>query len=73
MVAPAKTPKEVVAKVNAALKRALSDSDVRKRIEDLGAIPPKPDEATAEWMDNFLRAEVDQWGKVVRTAGAKVE
>lgn len=73
IVAPARTPKEIVAKVNAALKHSLTDREVRKRIEDLGAFPPKPEETTAEWMDNFLRAEVEQWGKVVRTAGINVE
>jgi tripartite-type tricarboxylate transporter receptor subunit TctC len=73
IVAPARTPKEIVAKVNAALKQALTDREVRKRIEDLGAFRPKPEETTAEWMDNFLRAEVEQWGKVVRTAGISVE
>jgi len=73
IVAPPRTPREIVAKVNTALKLALSDPGVRKKIEDLGAVPPKPDETTAEWMDQFLRAEVDQWGKVVRAAGISVE
>jgi tripartite-type tricarboxylate transporter receptor subunit TctC len=73
IVAPPRTPKEIVAKINTALKLALTDPGVRKKIEDLGAIPPQPEETTAEWMDKFLRAEVDQWGKVVRTAGVSVE
>jgi tripartite-type tricarboxylate transporter receptor subunit TctC len=72
-VAPPQTPKPVVAKLNAALNAALTDPTVRRKIEDLGAIPPKADEATPEWMDKFLRAEVDQWGKVIRTAGVSVE
>jgi hypothetical protein len=46
---------------------------IRRRIEDLGAIPPRPEEAMPEWMDKFLRTEVDQWGKVIRTAGVSVE
>jgi tripartite-type tricarboxylate transporter receptor subunit TctC len=73
IVAPPRTPKEIIAKVNAALKLALTDPEVRKKIEDLGATPPKPEETTAEWMDGFLRSEVEQWGKVVRTAGISVE
>jgi tripartite-type tricarboxylate transporter receptor subunit TctC len=73
IVAPPRTPKEIVAKANAALKLALTDPHVRKKIEEIGAIPPKPEEMTAEWMDQFLRAEVDQWGKVVRGAGVSVE
>jgi tripartite-type tricarboxylate transporter receptor subunit TctC len=73
IVAPPRTPKEIVAKANAALKLALTDPYVRKKIEDIGAIPPNPEEMTAEWMDAFLRAEVDQWGKVIRAAGVSVE
>jgi len=73
IVAPPRTPKEIVTKANAALKLALSDPHVRKKIEDIGAIPPKPEEMTAEWMDGFLRVEVDQWGRVIRTAGISVE
>jgi putative tricarboxylic transport membrane protein len=73
IVAPPKTPKEIVAKVNAALNAALTDPGIRKKIEDLGAIPPKLEQATPEWMDKFIRAEVDRWGKVIRTAGVSVE
>jgi tripartite-type tricarboxylate transporter receptor subunit TctC len=73
MVAPPKTPKEIVAKANAALTAALADPGVRKKIEDIGAIPPLAEEATPQWMDRFMRAEVDQWGKVIRAAGASVE
>jgi len=73
IVAPPKTPKEIIGKANAALAEALADPAVRKRIEDLGAIPPKPEEATPQWMQSFLRAEVEQWGKVIRAAGVSVD
>ena len=73
LVAPPKTDKAVIARANKALTAALNDKDVRKRIEDIGAIPPQALEESAEWMDKFLRAEVDQWGKVVRAAGVSVD
>ena len=73
LVAPPKTDKAVIARANKALMAALNDKDVRKRIEDIGAIPPQAPEESAEWMDKFLRAEVDQWGKVVRAAGVSVD
>jgi tripartite-type tricarboxylate transporter receptor subunit TctC len=73
IVAPPATPKEIVAKANAALSAALNDPAVRKKIEDIGAIPPPAEEASPAWMDKFLRSEVDQWGKVVRAAGVSVE
>jgi len=73
IVAPPRTPKEIVAKANAALTAALNDPAVRTKIEDIGAIPPQADEASPAWMDKFMRAEVDEWGKVVRAAGVSVE
>ena len=72
-VAPPRTPTPIVAKVNAALNAALTDPGIRKKIEDLGAIPPRAAETSPEWMGKFLRAEVDQWGKVIRATGASVE
>lgn len=73
LVAPPKTDKAVVERANKALMAALNDSEVRKRIQDIGAIPPQASEESAEWMDKFLRTEVDQWGKVVRAAGVSVD
>jgi tripartite-type tricarboxylate transporter receptor subunit TctC len=73
IVAPPNTPKEIVAKANAALNTALTDPVLRKKITDLGAIPPQAEQSTPEWMDKFLRSEVDTWGTIIRAAGASVE
>ncbi|RAI45633.1 Bug family tripartite tricarboxylate transporter substrate binding protein [Rhodoplanes roseus] len=73
IVAPAKTPKPVIARLNGALRAALEDPTTRKRIEDIGAIPPGPAESSPEWMDRFLRSEAKTWGTVIRQAGASVE
>jgi tripartite-type tricarboxylate transporter receptor subunit TctC len=73
IVAPPATPKQIVSKANAALSAALNDPAVRKKIEDIGAIPPPAEEASPAWMEKFLRSEVDAWGKVVRAAGVSVE
>ena len=73
IVAPPKTPQPIIARANAALNAALVDPDVRKKIEQVGAVPPPPEHTTAEWMDGFLRQEVEQWGRVVHEAGASIE
>lgn len=69
LVVPSNTPKEVVAKLSAAFKEALNDPATRKRIEDLGAIPPQVAEARPEWMDGFLRSQASLWGKAVKASG----
>ena len=73
IVAPPKTPKQIIARANAALNAALMDPDVRKKIEQVGAVPPPAAHMTPEWMDGFLRQEVEQWGRVVHAAGASIE
>jgi tripartite-type tricarboxylate transporter receptor subunit TctC len=63
---PAKLPRPVVDRVNGAVKAALSDPDVRKKLSDQGADPVG---STPEEHDKFNRAEIDKWIKVARGAG----
>jgi len=63
-VAPAGTPKEVVAKLSADLQRVLALPDVKARLHDVGAeaAPSAP-----EAFGRFISAEISKWTKVVRT------
>jgi tripartite-type tricarboxylate transporter receptor subunit TctC len=67
-VAPARTPPEIIAKLNAAIVTALADPAVLERIRLLGAVPmPRtPDE-----FGRFIRSEYEKWAKVVAETGAK--
>jgi tripartite-type tricarboxylate transporter receptor subunit TctC len=69
-VAPARTPREVVARLNAAIVAALADPTVLERIRVLGAVPMPgtPDEFT-----RFIRSEHEKWAKVVAESGAKAK
>jgi tripartite-type tricarboxylate transporter receptor subunit TctC len=68
LLAPAKTPREVVNKVNAEVGRALKSQDVVARLDKLGTEPMlmSPSEA-----DAFIRSEYEVLGKVMRDAGLK--
>lgn len=68
--APKKTPKEVVAKLNAALNAAISDPEVVKRMSSQGVsfVGGTPAEA-----ETFLQSEVTQWGEVIKASGIKAE
>lgn len=68
MFAPKGTPKPVLDRLSAALRAAVMDGAVRSRIEELGSLPPKPEEISSEWLRQTVRSDVDKWGKVIREA-----
>ncbi|UFN48979.1 tripartite tricarboxylate transporter substrate binding protein [Roseomonas sp. OT10] len=69
LVGPAQMPAEVVAKVNAAMRRVLTDPAVIERLAAEGATP-RP--STPEEFRTFLAAEIEKWGKVVREGNVQV-
>lgn len=68
LLAPAATPKDIVARINFAVVQALKTSEVQERLIALGAeaTPSAPAEFGA-----FLRAETIKWGKVLRDANIR--
>ena len=68
MLAPAKTPREVVTRINAEINRALKAPDVIDRLAKLGAEPITMDPGE---FDAFIRREHDELGAIMRAAGAK--
>jgi len=70
ILAPAGTPKDAVAKLNAAINTALKLEDVRNRLMGAGIeIQGGTPEAFAE----VIRIEVDKWGRIVKAAGIQPE
>lgn len=66
MLAPGKTPPEVVAKVDAALQAALARPATRASLQANGAVPTY---RNAAGFQTFLRQDVDRWTKVIAAAG----
>ena len=66
--APAKTPKDVVAKLSTALSVALKTSDVITKLNGVGVTPANGDAAT---LAKFLPGEYDRIGRLIRTANIK--
>lgn len=62
---PRGTPHEVVAKLNAAVVSALSDSAVRARLAGLGQEIPPSDQLTPEALSRQQQAEIDKWRPIV--------
>jgi tripartite-type tricarboxylate transporter receptor subunit TctC len=68
ILAPAKTPPAVIAKFHAGVVNALKLTDVQQRLEGLGFEPVgnTPDE-----FGRFIRADIERWAKVIKTANVK--
>jgi tripartite-type tricarboxylate transporter receptor subunit TctC len=64
--APAKTPKEIVAALNAAAVAVLKRPDILKRMHDLGltAVGDRPEEFAA-----FIKADIEKWRRLVQQRG----
>jgi len=71
--APRGTPKEVIAKVNAAVAASLADSGVRQRLADVGLEIPPQNQQTPEVLAAYQKAEIEKWWPIVKAAGIKVE
>ncbi len=69
--APKGTPKEAVAKINAAFKAAMADPAVRQRIADQGLEIPPAEQQSPEAFAAYLKSEMDKWGAVIRESGIK--
>jgi tripartite-type tricarboxylate transporter receptor subunit TctC len=70
LVAPAATPAEIVAKINADVVAVLRDPAVARRLEEQAVLPdPQAPEAFAR----FIRAEIGKWAEVARVAGVRLD
>jgi tripartite-type tricarboxylate transporter receptor subunit TctC len=70
---PKGTPRDVVQKLNAAMREALADPAVRKRLEDLGQEIPAIDQQTPEALHAYHRAERDKWWPLIKAADIKAQ
>jgi tripartite-type tricarboxylate transporter receptor subunit TctC len=71
--APKGTPKEIVAKLNAATVDALADPTVRQRLAALGQDIPPRERQTPEALGMYQKAEIEKWWPIVKAADIKVE
>jgi tripartite-type tricarboxylate transporter receptor subunit TctC len=71
--APAGTPKEAIARLNAAFNAAMADANARKRIADQGMNLPPPELQRPEAFAGYLKEQMEKWGAVIRESGIKAQ
>jgi len=65
---PARTPPDIIAKVNRATVTALSEPEVRAKFDLLGVVV---ESSTPEALGALLKSEIEQWGPIIKAAGIK--
>ncbi len=67
---PAATPKDIIAKLNAEVVKALTTPEMKERLAAQGA---EVIAGTPEQLATFLKSEMSKWAKVVKESGARIE
>jgi len=70
VLAPARTPSEMIARLNRELVNVLGANDVKEqlRAQGLDTLPSTPEQFAA-----FIKVEITKWAKVIQVSGAKAE
>ena len=70
ILAPAKTPPEIIGKLNGEIGRILLLPEVKAKLQAAG-FEPKP--STPEWFAQFIQAETRKWAKLLKGIGIKAQ
>src|SRR5437016_1990164 len=73
MWVPRGTPKEIIARLNAAAVEAMNDPAVRKQFENLGLQMPPKDKLTPQALGEWQKAEIARWWPIIKAANVKVD
>jgi tripartite-type tricarboxylate transporter receptor subunit TctC len=72
MFLPKGVPEAIVKKLNSAVVKAMNESDVRTRLEKVGAQIVSDDRATPEYLGNFVKREITKWAEPIKASGVTV-
>lgn len=73
LYAPKGTPDEAINVLNGALKRALKDPLIVKRLEELSTIPATETQATPTFLSGHLKAEITRWKAIIEASGVEAQ
>jgi tripartite-type tricarboxylate transporter receptor subunit TctC len=68
--APAKTPPEIIARLNSELRKIIDSDEVKSKLRNAGF---EAFSSSTQELDDFVRAQLAKWGKMVKDAGIQPE
>jgi tripartite-type tricarboxylate transporter receptor subunit TctC len=68
--APAKTPPEIIARLNSELRKIIDSDEVKSKLRNAGF---EAFSSSSQELDDFVRAQLAKWGKMVKDAGIQPE
>jgi len=72
LLAPPKTPQAAIDHIYKQVNAATADPEMKKRLQDIGLSSFSP-AMTQEQFHNYMVAEIDRWGQVIRNAGIRLD
>jgi len=63
----------MVAKLNAAVSKALDNPAMRGRLDALGLIPAAPERRSPQYLRSYIESEIEKWAKPVKASGLQVD
>ena len=70
---PKGAPREIVNKLHDAIVETMKTPTVKSRLEGLGVMIVPPEKETPEYLDQFVKSEIEKWAAPIRASGAEVE
>ncbi len=70
---PKTTPQPIVERINAAVQKAMEDPAIAKRLAEIGADIPPPEQRSPEALRQLVNAEIDKWVPLIKAAGVTAQ
>jgi tripartite-type tricarboxylate transporter receptor subunit TctC len=70
---PKGTPQPIVLRINAAVQKAMRDPTIRKRLTEIGADIPPPQECTPAALGHLVATEIEKWVPLIEAAGVTAQ
>ena len=70
---PKTTPQAIIERINAAVQKAMEDPAIAKRLSEIGADIPPPEQRSPQALRQLVNAEIDKWVPLIKAAGVTAQ